>query len=424
MIAFVINPASVIRTLSMALELAVNGVNKHQWRTALICRSIADALGIRPTEQPPLLSAALLHDIGAASDMEERAKLTDPTQEKAYGLKIHIHADEGYRLLDSAFCFKNIAPFILHHHDRWDGGNPSGCAGPDIPLESRIIHLADRIEVYIDNARPILDQADSLRAIISRESGKRFDPDLVDAFLKCSRAESFWLDLINASCSDSFIRYIDAWGIHSYSSDELLNIAELFATIIDRMSIFTATHSRSVAGVAVLLASHHGFCTNELYMMQVAGLLHDLGKLSVPNAILEKPGPLTPEEMRLMRRHTYYTYRILEQIENMDTIARWAAFHHETLDGEGYPFKIQARALPLGSRIMSVADIFVALAEERPYRKPMPRAGLIKTMSGMAEAGKIDAGVLGCLFDFYDEAQAIVDGLGGDPGKGFKAALA
>ena len=102
------------------------------------------------------------------------------------------------------------------------------------------------------------------------------------------------------------------WGASNYTAKEVLRIAGLYATMIDRMSPFTATHSHSVSRVAALLAALMGFCSSELNMVRIAGLLHDLGKLSVSNAILDKPGPLTREEMDIMQQHPYYTYRILE----------------------------------------------------------------------------------------------------------------
>jgi HD-GYP domain-containing protein (c-di-GMP phosphodiesterase class II) len=189
---------------------------------------------------------------------------------------------------------------------------------------------------------------------------------------------------------------------------DLLRIAEIFATIIARMSRFTATHSRSVSGVAVFLAKWNGFSQSEIYMMRIAGLLHDLGKLSIPNAILEKPGPLTYEEQLIVRQHTYYTYMILDQIEQFKTVAQWAAWHHETLDGQGYPFKLNDSSLTLGARIMAVADIFVALAENRPYRKKLAKESIKRIMTSMVQENKISDRIVQSLFDNFNEAQLVV----------------
>lgn len=410
MSAFSINPVSLIRTLSMALGLAVNGVNMHHWRTALLCRGIADELKMPREQQQKLLYAALLHDIGAASSHDERRKLLTPLQEVKMGGTIHTHAEVGYRLLQGSLCFYPLADIVRMHHDRWGGGNPSGLSGDAIPLESRIIHLADRIEVLVGRGgqRPVLSRSGEICRNIVAKSGSQFDPMLVDVFLKCSLAESFWLDMDNPNYADVFFQEMNRWGQSSFSLNEVLNIAELYASLIDQMSRFTATHSRSVSCVSVLLAEHCGFCDTGQAMMRMAGLLHDLGKLSVPNSILEKNGKLDEEEVRIVRQHTYYTYRILEQIEHFESIAEWAAFHHETLDGKGYPFKKSAAGLPLGSRLMAVADIFVALAEHRPYRQGLDKDSIHRIMYEMTNNGKIDRHIVDMLFDLYPTADNLV----------------
>ncbi|MDR3038967.1 MAG: HD domain-containing protein, partial [Candidatus Adiutrix sp.] len=305
-------------------------------------------------------------------------------------------------------CFGHLAEVVRHHHDDWQGGNPSGAAGETIPRASRIIHLADHLEIRLSRNQPILKQCDELCGFLRNSSGRQYDPAVVEALLQAARKDSFWLDLANPGYADSFFKGMDSWGLANYTARDMLNIAETFAAIIDRMSVFTAHHSRSVSRVATLLAGHCGFCASELTLMRTAGLLHDLGKLAIPNEILEKPGKLTPEEMQVMRQHTYYTYRILQQIGQMETAAQWGAFHHETLDGAGYPFRMSARELSLGSRIMAVADIFVALAEKRPYRERLERPEVERIMAGMVERKKIDHRLVNMLFDVYPQADEII----------------
>jgi len=110
--------------------------------------------------------------------------------------------------------------------------------------------------------------------------------------------------------------------------------------------------------------------------MEVAGNLHDLGKMVIPNSILNKPDKLNKEETAIMRQHTYFTYTVLNSIGGISQIAEWAAFHHERLDGSGYPFHLGADKLGIGSRIMAVADVFTAISEDRPYRKGMSQQEL------------------------------------------------
>ncbi|MDR2367270.1 MAG: HD domain-containing protein [Deltaproteobacteria bacterium] len=390
----------------MALDLAVDGVSLHQRRTAIICSHLAERLNLKLTDEHNLLSAALLHDIGAASSMEERQKLANPN----LGWDRHDifnHAEKGYQLLVNSDTFLDIAEAIRYHHDNWNGNNPSGLVGPDIPLSARIIHLADRIEINTKKTGPILHNCARVQKLIQGGSGTSFDPDLVDIFMDCSVKESFWLDLTVPDLA-SILNEKMKMGTTPLTIFDMLHVAEIFATIIDRMSRFTATHSRSVSGVAVFLAKWNGFSQNEMYMMRIAGLLHDLGKLSIPNAILEKPGPLTNEEQLIVRQHTYFTFMILDQISQFKTVAEWAAWHHETLDGKGYPFKLGDASLTLGARIMAVADIFVALAENRPYRKKLPRESISRIMTGMVKEHKISDRIVQSLFDNYNEAELVV----------------
>ncbi|MBQ3059852.1 MAG: HD domain-containing protein [Desulfovibrio sp.] len=405
---FQINPVSLIRVLSMSLGLTMEGVNMHHIRTAMLCKSMAEHMGIPTDVQQQLVQAALLHDLGAASSQSERHTLLAADREHELGTTIYSHADAGYALLRDSRCFSPLADIVRMHHDRWDGGNPSGCSGNAIPLESRIIHVADRVDVLINSQRPVLGQTGDICYNIRSRRGTQFDPLLVDVFLECSATESFWLDVNNPGYADLFFRQISNWGQKSFTLSDVMDIAELFASLIDRISPFTATHSRSVSGVATMLAAQYGFSETERSMIRIAGLLHDLGKLSVPNTILEKRGKLDPAEFCIIRQHTYYTYRLLEQIDRFEAIAEWAAFHHETLDGTGYPFKKSAGSLPLGTRIMAVADIFVALSENRPYRDGLDRESIERIMYDMADRNKIDRRIVDVLFDNFQKAYGIV----------------
>jgi HD-GYP domain-containing protein (c-di-GMP phosphodiesterase class II) len=391
----------------MALDLAVDGVSLHQKRVAIMCSYIAEKMSIKLHEEQALLSAALMHDIGAASFSDERKRISDPKLTGSNPMVIFVHAENGYILLKDSEPFSFIAETIRHHHDNWSGGNPSGLSGDQIPLHSRIIHLADRVDINIDKNKPILACRSDLKKLIEANRGRNFDPMVVDAFMECSEKESFWLDLTIPDYVNSFKNRMNLGGT-PYNMADLVKIAELFATLIDRMSRFTATHSRSVSGVAVFLAQVHGFSESELHLVKISGLLHDLGKLSIPNKILEKPGPLDPQEQMTVRQHTFFTYRILSQIEQMETVAGWAAFHHETLDGKGYPFKIDASDLSIGSRIMAVADIFVALTENRPYRQKLPQHTVEKIMMSMVDNNKITASVVHNLLTNYKTAEQIV----------------
>jgi HD-GYP domain-containing protein (c-di-GMP phosphodiesterase class II) len=131
--------------------------------------------------------------------------------------------------------------------------------------------------------------------------------------------------------------------------------------------------------------------------LEIAGLLHDLGKLQIPDEILESPGALADSEQATIRSHSYETFQILRSIDGLGEIADWAAYHHESLNGNGYPFRLRGRDLTVEARIIRVADIFQAMAQDRPYRGPMSPARILEHLLLLAERGELDTRVVGLV---------------------------
>ena len=152
------------------------------------------------------------------------------------------------------------------------------------------------------------------------------------------------------------------------------NVCEAFADVIDAKSPFTARHSRGVATYAGLIGAQLGFDRAQLRELHRAGMLHDIGKLGIPNTILDKPAKLTDDEFARIRLHPSYTESILAGIPAFARFAAVAAAHHERLDGRGYHRGVPAGDLPLSARVLAVADVFEALTADRPYRSPMDPA--------------------------------------------------
>jgi len=392
-VVFNIYLINLLRALSLALELSDGGLSRHHWRTAVVAERIASHIALPPEQRQTLIDATLLHDIGAASEWEEKKNLYNHQPVD----NLYKHAETGYNLLKDSSHLKDLAGPIRHHHDRWDGTSPSGLTGRDIPLLARIINLADSFEVLLEDDVFIFNQCETILEIITRLSKRQFDPTLVQALQEIAQKESFWLDLTNPHYYETFFQDVSVHGRVRLDIDEIIEIAGIFATIIDWTSRFTASHSRDVSRIAAFLAQAKGYSNAEVKMMRIAGLLHDLGKLTVPKAILEKPGKLTEQEFSVVKQHAYYTYRILNQIDGFGLIAEWAAYHHETLDGTGYPFRVDRGNFRLGSKIVAAADVFTALTEHRPYRQGLGLQEVEDIMLNFVADKKLDGDLVNLL---------------------------
>lgn len=391
-----INYYKLLTALSTALDFYGAGIMRHHLRVAVIAQGIARELGMGEEEINSIVYASMVHDVGT-STFKEKSKLISFEIEKPFD-----HCFLGSCLLSLSPLLKPYKQIILCHHDRWDGQNTSGLRGDGIPLASRVIHIADRIDVLIHNKSYILHQQDAIIEKISDLSGTVFDPGIVDVFKKLAEKESFWLDLTSTQIEQILLKRLKVH-LEEVNLEDLLSISEVFARVIDGKSKFTHVHSRFVSKVAGDMAVLAGYSTERVQMIKVAGLLHDLGKLAVPETIIEKPGRLTDEEYKYIKSHTYYTYQTLDMIEGFEEIKEWAAYHHECINGSGYPFKLSGFRLSPESRMLAVSDIFAALVEDRPYRLGLPRSKVETILLEKVGSKDLDIKWVELLLDNYNE---------------------
>jgi putative nucleotidyltransferase with HDIG domain len=151
-----------------------------------------------------------------------------------------------------------------------------------------------------------------------------------------------------------------------------LSFASALVATLDARDRYTAGHSAAVAIYARDIAKRMGLAPEEQQLAHLCGLVHDIGKIGLPPGLLEKPGALTLEERRQMERHSEIGERILAKVDDYQEIATIVRHHHERVDGEGYPDGVASDAIPLISRIISVADAYNAMTSDRPYRDAMP----------------------------------------------------
>lgn len=388
-----INLLDFVVSISSAVDHIDTRIANHHKRVAYIANQIAREMGASQKTQYDLVIAGLLHDIGALS-IHERAQLLSFDESG----DTREHCEAGYQLLNKFRYFSGISTIIRHHHAEY-------AAGHDVPMESKLLFLADRIDVLIDKDQPILEQVDRIVATIARKAGTLFDPDQVDAFTELAWKERFWLDVVSPTLEKVLVANCRNYSVE-LENDDLLDFAELLAHIIDFRCRFTATHSSGVATVASVLANLMGFSETECQKIKVAGYLHDIGKLAIPAEILEKNSTLTSSEFRIIKSHAYYTYRILEPLQGMEEIRNWAAMHHERLDGNGYPGRCIAPTIPLGARIIAAADVFTALLETRPYRSALHKTAVREKLLELMQRNVLDRKVVGTLLANFDSIDA------------------
>jgi len=215
---------------------------------------------------------------------------------------------------------------------------------------------------------------------------------MVDGVNKCNLFQ-----YINKPVDPHDLELIINDGIDAYeltlSKNTLLNdLRELFFTTIksissalDAKDTYTHGHSHRVTLFSLIIAQELGLDDSSIEEIETAGLLHDIGKIGVPEDILCKPGKLTDEEYCIIKQHAARAKKILDTIPSLQHVSTWASCHHERWDGRGYPNGLQGEDIPLPARILAVADTYDAMTSNRSYRKGLPHevaAEEIKNCSG------------------------------------------
>jgi len=381
------NMSKCLEAFSLALDFAEMDYFKininHSRRVAYISLNIAKAMGLSEDDQKDLYALSLLHDSGwTLSTLKSKPTL------KMFEL-MPDHCIEGEKIISSLPLFIPRKNVIKYHHENYNGSGFFGISGEDIPLLSQIIHLADLLDTNFNLYQLNFQKREKVKHYVVKGKKQKFSPGVVDAFISFTHKERFWTDL-------SFYNVIEVLNriapqiIYEYSWEDIIPISDTFMKIIDSKSKFTYRHSRGVTEKIEIMSDFYGFNTEKKLKLHIAANLHDLGKLYIPNSILEKPDKLDSFEFSEIKKHAYFTKLALDKIPGFKDISNWAANHHEKLDGRGYPENLTAEELDCESRLMVVIDICQALSEERPYRKGLTHREATKILHGMANGGFID----------------------------------
>jgi putative two-component system response regulator len=181
------------------------------------------------------------------------------------------------------------------------------------------------------------------------------------------------------------------------------NVLLALANAIEARDPYTEGHVQRVAHLALALGDRMNLPGRDMKALKLGGVLHDIGKIKVPDAILNKTGPLTTQEREIMETHSSAGYQMCLPLKKaLGTALDVIRFHHEKLDGSGYPDGLRGDEIPISARIMAVVDIYDALVTDRPYRKGMTRADSLRIIGEMVEGGKLDRDVVSQFVELVD----------------------
>ncbi|HET7387428.1 MAG TPA: HD domain-containing phosphohydrolase [Nocardioidaceae bacterium] len=413
----------ILGTLSLAVDLGLGQPMGHVARATVVAARLGDRVGM--SDRTTLVHVAMMGWVGCIADSRDaaawfgddiayragvydldmaplpflgyllrRAGSGDPMPRRAAKVA-GVLADRGRSVQQSlrAHCqvtsavarrlglADEVCDALGHIFARWDGkGLPAGVAGTGIPLPVRLWQVADVAEVH--HAR---GGTSAVATVVRDRRGTAFDPDLVDLLVGC--ADDVFSDLPPA---DGWEAMADLVASPTLTEARLDTVLEAVADWVDLKSPWFSGHSRGVADLAAGAARHLGWDDENVRFVRRAGLLHDLGRVGVPNTLWDRITPLSEGERERIRLHSYYTERMLA---HSPALSRWgevASMAHERLDGSGYHRGLTATALPMPARLLAAADTFRTRTEQRPHRAAASADDAAAHVVAEAEAGRLD----------------------------------
>jgi len=421
--------AELLAVLSLAADLGMGQPMEHVLRQCLIALRLAERLGLDEAEREVVYYSALVAWVGCHVDAYEQAKWfgddavlktdfrhTDfatamskpmfmlrhlgsgrPVTErarlgiaffgdgrKAAAAMLDNHWTAADRLAARLGLGQRVRDSVEQTFERWDGkGVPKGASGEEILPASRLVALADVVEVF-HRAGGV----DAAIEVARQRRGTQFDPVIADLF--AAEAPRLCSGLDAASTWDAVMAAEPALGAR-LGDEQVESALEAIADFTDVKSPFTIGHSRAVADLAADAAISFGLSEPAARQVRLAGLVHDLGRLGVPNAIWDKPGPLSHAETERVRLHPYLTERMLTCSPGLAPLAAIAAEHHERMDGSGYPRGLSGGAISPQGRLLAAADHYRSRTEPRPHRPASGPGEAANQVRAEVKAGRLDA---------------------------------
>lgn len=403
--------AALLCALSFATGVGFGGHMEHGLGSAYLGLQISDALILTSEDREAIFYGALLKDVACTACSEgiaaffpddEQVFLSDVILMDPSQFSDMISWLSRYFRLDARFPARiaKLLPFLVQcgpivketmrshcevaelfarqlgfpdyvqqalrfQWERWDGkGMAYGLKGPAIPRTARILHLVQVLELTYRFGGP-----EATRILAQEKRGTRFDPEAVDAFLTLTQQNDFWGTFEEQSTQEALLARRPSTVADCAQGDHTERVCETLADFIDLKTRETWHHSRMVAEVAGRIANSLGLETGELARLRCTALVHDIGKVAIPVAIVAKGWHRSSSEWETYRLHPYYTQRILERVDTLQELAQAAAAHHEWMNGQGYHRQLCGEQIPFHGRILAVANTYARLTQQQGDQK-------------------------------------------------------
>jgi len=421
--------AELVALLSLGTDLGLGQPMEHMIRACLIALRMGERLGLTEPERGVVYYSGLLAWVGCHTDAYEQAKwFGDDTTLKR---DVHYYYDMGrvgpaisfvlrhvggpgrplatrtrvgiafmgdglrtmkalaenhYRATDELAerlgLGADVRESLRQTYERWDGKGAYGMKGEEIALSSRLINLADVVEVFGRTGG-----VDAAIMVARERSGTQFDPELVDAF--CEQAPMVLTELDQTPSWEAVIAAEPALG-RGIAGEELELALEAIGEFAELKSPWIMGHVHAVRSLVTEAATSFGLPNDDLTELRKAACVYDLGRLGVPNTVWDKPGPLTRSELERVRTHPYLSERMLAFVPSLEALGRIAVQHHERLDGSGYPRGLSGDQIATTARLLAAADAYQALCEPRPHRPAQTAQDAAGELRREVTAGRLD----------------------------------
>lgn len=414
--------AELLTALSVVTDLGIGRPPETAMRACILASRLAAEMGVSSAEARDAYYATLLRYIGCTAYAHEEAAMAGGNELAARAVTTRVdfgnlqEVSEAYQQLvpgpppspEVVHSVAHVPPDLVASHcevgmslahrlgmdppvqvalgqifERWDGhGIPHGLHGEHLCPPVRFAHVATQVMAFLT------DGYDMVRMIVRQRSGGWFDPAIAEAFLRCGR--DLVVEVEEADAWRAAVEAEPAPG-QRVAGSALDDVAGVFADLTDLKCHFTLGHSRGVAELAVSAARRTGLPPADIQTLHRAALFHDLGRVGVPNGVWEKAGSLSAIDWEAVRLHPYHTERILSRAPALQSLAPIAGMHHERQDGSGYFRGAAAPSLSAGVRLLSAADAYQAMTQDRPHRSAMAPDAAARTLEGEVLAGRLDA---------------------------------